>query len=257
VIDEIGRLEIDHSSGFEPMVSECIESVKTSSHNTKLLLVIRDYLLEKAIAYYQLQDAIVLPRAFFELTPDSALSGLVLCGGLSSRMRQDKSMMMYHKAPQYMHLGHMLKLCCGNVFLSARAEQTSQYGTFPVITDHHAYANAGPLTGLLSAFHQLPNQSVLLLGCDYPYLTLTQIIELLQQRHKGYDVICFKNTDSGYAEPLIAVYEKSCIPKLKQFYASGQQSLRYFLQTVNTCYLTTNNKNIISVDFPINWLKLH
>jgi hypothetical protein len=34
--------------------------------NGNLLLVIRDYLLETAITYYDLQDAIVLDRAFFK-----------------------------------------------------------------------------------------------------------------------------------------------------------------------------------------------
>jgi nucleoside-triphosphatase len=58
VVDEVGKLEIEQNAGLEPAVGAIIQHYKTS--DKKLLLVIRDTLLEKAITHYELQDAIVV-----------------------------------------------------------------------------------------------------------------------------------------------------------------------------------------------------
>lgn len=54
IIDEVGKLEIEMNTGFEPAVKNIINEYKTNSHQGNLLLVIRDTLLEKAINKYKL-----------------------------------------------------------------------------------------------------------------------------------------------------------------------------------------------------------
>ncbi len=66
IVDEVGKLEIERNEGLEPVITELISYFKMEDVNGNLLLVIRDYLLETAITYYDLQDAIVLDRAFFK-----------------------------------------------------------------------------------------------------------------------------------------------------------------------------------------------
>ena len=60
VIDEIGKLETEQDRGFEPALSEAIKKFKQQNGNGKLLLVIRDTLLEQAIKKYELQAATVV-----------------------------------------------------------------------------------------------------------------------------------------------------------------------------------------------------
>ena len=66
VVDEVGKLEIESKEGLEPVITELIKHYKGEYIKGNLLLVIRDYLLEKAISDYELQDAIILKRGFFE-----------------------------------------------------------------------------------------------------------------------------------------------------------------------------------------------
>lgn len=66
VVDEVGKLEIERKEGLEPVITELIMHYKSEDAKGNLLLVIRDYLLDTAIAQYALQDAIVLDKAFFE-----------------------------------------------------------------------------------------------------------------------------------------------------------------------------------------------
>lgn len=53
VVDEIGKLELK-DEGFEPGLSALIKNFKTSTSNTKLLVVVRDYLVEEVMDKYDL-----------------------------------------------------------------------------------------------------------------------------------------------------------------------------------------------------------
>lgn len=250
VVDEIGRLEMDRGSGLEPAVSKVIEHFKTNPARGNLLLVIRDYLLNDAISHYGLQEAIVLDAAFFN--PEHHPSGLVLCGGKSVRMGRDKAWITYHKEPQYAHVAGMMSPFCKNVFISCNAAQKALITQLhQAIEDSATFADAGPLTGVLSAFEQLPGSSLLVLGCDYPYFTTPDMLALLRAREPGVDVVCYYNKLSGFDEPLLAVYEKRCAELLFRYYGEGHTSLRHFLNTVNTKTIPTVSNNIQSVDEPV------
>lgn len=61
VVDEIGKLEIGMHTGLEPEIVKIIRHYRYAKlTNNKLLLVIRDYLLDKAIALYSLNGATII-----------------------------------------------------------------------------------------------------------------------------------------------------------------------------------------------------
>lgn len=64
IIDEIGKLEIQNK-GLEPDLSHILNDFNSQSPQTKILLIIRDTLLEVAIQKYQLQKAIKVDHTYF------------------------------------------------------------------------------------------------------------------------------------------------------------------------------------------------
>lgn len=58
IIDELGKLEMKNE-GFEPILGKLILHFQKNTDN-KLLLVIRDYLLEDAVAKYKLKGAYII-----------------------------------------------------------------------------------------------------------------------------------------------------------------------------------------------------
>lgn len=60
VMDEIGKLELQ-GHGLEPAITTCLGSLDRASCK-RLVLVIRDYLLEDAIKHYGLNDARVVTK---------------------------------------------------------------------------------------------------------------------------------------------------------------------------------------------------
>lgn len=65
ILDEVGKLEMNKNTGFEPAVKELIAIYKQDTGNAKLLLVIRDYMLEQSFTHYGLDQGMVLPKTFF------------------------------------------------------------------------------------------------------------------------------------------------------------------------------------------------
>lgn len=60
IIDEAGKLEIEQHAGLEPALSATVEFFKGNKNTNKLILVIRDSLVEKAVKKYDLEDAIIV-----------------------------------------------------------------------------------------------------------------------------------------------------------------------------------------------------
>ncbi len=66
IIDEVGKLEMENKSGFEPALSNIISLYRQQSGTSKLLLVVRDTLLNAAIEHYELADAEIVNLDFFK-----------------------------------------------------------------------------------------------------------------------------------------------------------------------------------------------
>ena len=69
VIDEIGKLELNNM-GFEPSFSRFLTTAKNWTLDTKIILVVRNSLLEAMISHYNLLDARVLELNNFSQIDD-------------------------------------------------------------------------------------------------------------------------------------------------------------------------------------------
>ena len=119
----------------------------------------------------------------------SVLHGLVVCGGQSTRMGMDKSELQYHNVPQREWLYELLQPLCEDVHISCNAEQAAAIGdSLPTITDATAYRHIGPMAALLSAYRLFPDDSFLLLGCDYPYIKRGDIQKLAREYMGQYSL---------------------------------------------------------------------
>lgn len=182
--------------------------------------------------------------------------GLVVCGGKSSRMGMDKSMLQYFGKPQRYHVYDMLLPFCEKVFISCNAEQTGTIETgYNFITDDPAFENIGPMAVLLSAFAKFPQKHLLVIGCDYPFLTAGEL-EQFSPNCKDTPVSFYNEAENIY-EPLLAWYPSSSCKKLKDMHKAGQFSLQHFLKESNGVkYFPTDKNSIHSVDTPEEHFKV-
>lgn len=160
----------------------------------------------------------------------SKLNGLILTGGRSTRMGQDKSLLVYHHKPQREHLADLLGRYCTTVFWSVNAEQATELaaGHSPIIVD--AFDLPGPLNGILSAFQYDVVAAWFVVACDMPLLTTRSFDALVAGRNPAKNATVFYDSDGQLPEPLLGIYEPIFSPILYQAFAEGHYSPRRLLR---------------------------
>lgn len=154
--------------------------------------------------------------------------GLVLAGGLSSRMGVDKSGMIYHQLPQSEHMAVLLSKFCDKVFISIR-NTTDKASSFPLLTDK--FPSEGPIAGILTALAAHPDSAWLIAPVDMPALDEPALQFLLSHRSAVHKVTCFRNSAGLHPEPLLSIWEPGVYSTLLQYYNSGGRSVRDFLES--------------------------
>lgn len=153
----------------------------------------------------------------------STLNGLVLAGGKSTRMSEDKGIVQWHGKEQRYYVADMLINFCKEVFISCRAEQVGKVDKkYKVIEDE--IEDKGPLGAIVSAFHTSPNNAWLVVACDLPLLDEKTIYYLVQNRDEDCIATTFKSPDDGLPEPLITIWEPAALPLLEAALTEGKYS---------------------------------
>ncbi len=144
--------------------------------------------------------------------------GLVLAGGESRRMGQDKGLLNYHGKPQREYVADLLNGVCEKTFISGRAGQFIE-SDYSIIQD--AFLDLGPYGAILSAFRQFPNVAWLVVACDLPLLDEASLKKLIQNRNPSKIATAFQSATEPFPEPLITIWEPKAYPVLLQFLGQG------------------------------------
>lgn len=153
------------------------------------------------------------------------LKGLVLCGGFSTRMQEDKSSIPYHGMPQWQYLVNLLQSLLPEVYISCRTAQTAHFsGYSQLIPDSVPYG--GPSAGLLSAHAVQPETAWLVIACDLPLLSRQSLELLVHSRNTGKAATTFISPVNQLPEPLIAIWEPMGLNALEENVKAGRNCPR-------------------------------
>ncbi|KAA2215522.1 molybdenum cofactor guanylyltransferase [Maribacter flavus] len=144
------------------------------------------------------------------MTTNDKIYGLVLSGGKSTRMGQDKGLISYHGVPQREHLFRLLEDVCDKTFMSVRHDQQADIPpTLNTILDKDEFR--GPYNGLLSAHKEYPGVAWLVLACDLPLIDKESLKELIHHRDSKKIATAFAQRENPLPEPLCAIWEPEAL----------------------------------------------
>jgi molybdopterin-guanine dinucleotide biosynthesis protein A len=158
------------------------------------------------------------------------LYGLVLCGGQSLRMGEDKSLLIYHQRQQWEEAAHLLQALCERVYfsVSSGAGIPETMDTGQIIMDQSG-APAGPLRGIYSALTTHPRAAWLTIPIDMPLLTHERLQHLMLCRNETKPATCYRVQNR--IEPLVTIWEPEAQAALTAFIQQGGFSPKQFLET--------------------------
>ncbi|MEH2378066.1 MAG: molybdenum cofactor guanylyltransferase [Nostoc sp.] len=167
----------------------------------------------------------------------SKLTAIVLAGGKSSRMGQDKALIAILGVPLLERVCGIAQSCADVVYVVTPWPERYQDLLLPgcqfireVPMSGESLAH-GPLVGFAQGLAEVQTEWVLLLACDLPRLR----VEVLQDWATKLDsvgddaIAALAHNPKGW-EPLCGFYRRRCIPQLLEFINQGGRSFQQWLR---------------------------
>lgn len=157
------------------------------------------------------------------------LYGLVLAGGRSTRMQQDKATLAYHGRTQLEWAMDLIAPFVERAFVSVRPDQRQDpvRAKFLQIADERE--NLGPIAGIMAAQSAHPDAAWLVLACDLPFLDAATLKHLVWARQEDRPATAYRSSHDGLPEPLCAIYEPASREGIAAYVATGKNCPRKFL----------------------------
>jgi molybdenum cofactor guanylyltransferase len=160
-------------------------------------------------------------------------TAIVLAGGKSERMGQDKALLRVDGQPLIAHICAQLAPHFDEVLVSTSTPE--QYGFLDVKRVPDKAPGAGPLMGIASALEVSRHDLNLVAPCDMPRIDLRLMRRMLREaRH--YDAV-IPVSAAGDVQPLFAVYSKRALPIVNAALAEGQRSVKETFKRCRVKYL--------------------
>lgn len=178
---------------------------------------------------------------------------VILSGGRSSRMGEDKGLMQNQGLPWVSQLQQKLTGLGMPVYISVNPLQQSPYqNQMPaqkLIVDDPLEGLNGPLKGMLSAYHTHRQHHILFLPCDMPLLN-APVFDLwlnnFDQYYPQYHVFVSKTAER--LQPLCGIYSREGLQMLDQLYRQGKlqnQSMHAIVERVLNSYIIDISKGLL------------
>lgn len=157
----------------------------------------------------------------------TAISGVVLAGGKSSRMGSDKAWTLYKGKALIEHAIDSIKPYCKELIISAKGKAYSGM-SYPVIADIEE--GIGPIGGIASTLPHSQNELVLITACDIPLLS-QKLISLLLDNSRNSDM-AYLRIETGQFQPLPIILHKKLLAVVQAQIITGNYKLQDLINTI-------------------------
>jgi molybdopterin-guanine dinucleotide biosynthesis protein A len=135
-----------------------------------------------------------------------SISGVMLAGGKSSRMGQNKALMSLGGRRLIDRVASVLREVFRELLLVTNSPVVYADLSVPMVSD--VFPDKGSLGGIYSAIYHASTPYCLVVACDMPFLNAA-VMRYLVEHMADYDVVVPEI--HGELQPLHAVYSKACL----------------------------------------------
>jgi len=159
--------------------------------------------------------------------------GIVLCGGLSTRMGTSKALLPFGPETMLQRVVRLLGSVVSPIVVVAAEEQELPVLPAGVILTRDEREASGPLEGIRAGLAALPEDvdAAYITSCDVPLLApafVRRMIELAD----GYEIAITEN--DGFAHPLSAIYSRAALPHAVALLSEDQRRVSNLFQRLRT-----------------------
>jgi len=153
---------------------------------------------------------------------DDPVGAIILAGGTSSRMGQDKAMLTHNGMTFLEHTICKMLTVATDIIVVVDTPDKYSIPCGRLLAD--LYPDTGPVGGILTGLMALPHGYHYVVACDMPDISVAVLELLYKAATLPYDAILPEI--NGFVEPLCGVYSHTAKPKLMAFLESGKRAAR-------------------------------
>jgi len=159
----------------------------------------------------------------------SDIAGVILAGGKSSRMGQDKALLGMNGKPFIQQIAEELQKVFTRVIIVSDRAVPYKFLDLPVYED--IFKNCGPLAGIHSAFSHSRSDKIFVVSTDTPLINPGAIRYLLDLQYTN-EAIVYSIDDA--IQPLFGIYDRTCLSLLEDHLTKKQYSVLKFIKSIDT-----------------------
>lgn len=188
-------------------------------------------------------------------------SCILLCGGQSRRMGQDKGSMIIQNKPMINHILSTLNDEINEVIIVLNNKQRiDNYKNFIKTNDYNFKINfvedeikdIGPMSGILTGLKHISSDYALILPCDSPYVTNNLIRNIFNEIDSKYQAIVPYHDNKNKlktSEPLHSIYNKNIIPEIEKLISKDVLHIKGLIEKIDTKFILIDDKKLLKKEF--------
>lgn len=164
-----------------------------------------------------------------------SLATLILAGGKSSRMGQDKALIPWDGIPLLQRVCQAASQCCQQVYIITpwieRYQAILNSENYQFIVESNP--GQGPLVALAQGLAEIPTDWTLLLACDMPSLQVETLQNWANQLNNlSATTLANVPQQESIWQPTCGFYRREALPELEKFIQQGGRSFQTWLEQI-------------------------
>jgi len=180
------------------------------------------------------------------------LNCVILCGGKSSRMGQDKSKLLLKNQNLTQFQVYKFSQIFKSVYVSVKEDKFQS--EFQLIKDNAKFSICSPMLALYSILSYFKNEFVFIISVDTPKISEKELLKMLPFLEQDYKIIIAKTP--LYKHPLCGFYHSSLASTCKELLEKNEQKLGLLFSKARTQFVEFDNEDaFLNLNFPKEYEK--
>ncbi len=175
-----------------------------------------------------------------------AITAIVLAGGKSSRMGQNKCLLDIDGSTLIEYIVDQLFQHFDDVLVSTNNKDAYNLKKVNFIKDEKP--DCGPVMGLISSLKQSSTELNFVTTCDVPEIKV-EIINEMVDNIACYDAVLGKTPD-GRIQPLFGVYRRSALNRIEDLFKAGTRSVHGVVGSLSVGFIDIDYKWYANLNTP-------
>jgi molybdopterin-guanine dinucleotide biosynthesis protein A len=165
------------------------------------------------------------------------ISAIILAGGKSARMKENKALMPIQGVPLIQRISQNLENYFQEIIISAQSMELFDFLPYRVVVDEQP--DQGPLMGILCGLEASANPINFVIACDIPEINIPFLHRMMVYTNQ-YEIVVPVSGEDKY-EPLFAFYNKSVIHRIKNHLKQQLRQINKLFPLAQVKYIPLEN----------------